>query len=185
MPNYSNILHTQFMNLWEKLVATDTSQFKPESSTTAGEMYFIIIEPDLYTKVDIQFVPEVLNYNRVANMQEVRPILRNIPKLHYSGGTTNMTFRLDFFAQQEDRKDVIEKVRLLESTAHSDGYDAPKPQVKIVWGELFRDEIWEVSSVRAQLSNFKAEQGFLPQQAYVDITVIRVSDSNLTFADIR
>ena len=184
MPDFAQAAHSAFMKAWERKTKTDTSQYQVTSTTTQGKLKMIIIDPDEYDTVDFQYVPDNLSFNRRIDMQEVKPILRNIPKYHYSGGSTTLKFRLDFFANNESRQDVIDRCRQIEALGYSDGYDKPKQQIQLVWGTLFRNEIWEVLDVKYDLLDFKPDADFMPQQAFVDITLGLSSSINLKWSDI-
>ncbi len=184
MADFYGLSHSAFMLWWENLTKTDTSKEQVTTSTTKSQLQMVIVEPDSYEVIDFQFVPDVLSWQRNIDISEIKPILRNTPKYQYSGGSTVISFRLDFFANTDGRDDVIDRCRQIEALGYSDGYVKPKAQVKLVWGALFRNEVWEVLSVKYDLMEFKPDQYFLPQQAYVDITLGLVADTNLRINDV-
>ena len=161
---------------------TDTSEYDNiPLTTTENKIFLVILGEDDYSNIPIQFVPDRIPYERRVNTQLIQPIARNIPEYCYSGGETIMTLSLDFHAQQEDRKDVIETVRRLEALGYTDGYGKEKPKVRLVWDKLFTTDIWEVGNIKIDLTNFKPEHGFLPQQAYVELQLMLFSNDNPTW----
>ena len=161
---------------------TKQSEASIKSSTTEGKLYFVALTT--LDRLDIQFVPE-LNLGRQANIAKIQIIGRNEPLHQFTGGESTLTFQLDFYAKDEDRLDVIKKVRWLESLTYNDGYKRPAQKVKLVFGDLFTSEIWVVNNVTTKLSNFNREKGFLPQQAYVDISLMLDTETNSAWEDIR
>lgn len=167
-----------------------TNNFK--NSTTDGQLYFVVINDIGYYNIEIQYVPQELSYKRKANYNNLDVIMRNIPKPHYTGGDTTMSLQLDFNANNNDRTDLINRIRKIESLAYADGFRAAPPIVKLVWGKLFRKEHWIVTSVNYKLHNFKQNNNFLPQHATVDIDLQlisygdpRTSNTNPTWYDVE
>lgn len=138
-------------------------------STTDQRLYLVLVSnPE--SRLYIQFVPAELNIQRNSSTQAVQIVGRNNPLYQYTAGEKLLSFQLDFYADVEDKSDVIEKCKWLESLTYNDGYSKPPERVKLVWGDLFKDELWIVKTVNYKLSMFDKEKGFLPRQAYVDIS---------------
>lgn len=161
---------------------TRQSQSTQRTSTTEGQLYFIAL--DSLDRLEIQFVPKI-ELNRRTNMANIQIIGRNNPKYQYLSGENTMNLQLDFHATKEDRTDVINKCRWLEHLTFNDGYRRPPQKVKLVFGNLFRNEVWIVKNVSCKLDNFHRESGFLPQQAYVEVTLALDPETNLTWEDVR
>lgn len=159
------------------------SEAKMKLTTTEGKLYFIAV--DTLDRLEIQFVPQELNYQRKPNIGEIQIIGRNTLKFHNLGAQAELPLTLDFYATEEDRMDVINKCRWLEHLCISDGNKKPPQRVKLIWGDLFKDQVWVVKSVSYKLGNFNREKGFLPQQAYCDVLLGLVTDKNETWEDIR
>ena len=96
-----------------------------------------------------------------------------------------MSLDLDYYAQREDRTDVINIANKIKSLGYSDGYNADKPQVILVWGNMFHGEIWEVFKVGTKLHDFKPDNENLPQRAKIKLDLKQVSDENPTWEIIR
>jgi len=180
--DYGKVAGTFFREQLNERQGTPT--YQSNTSTTYDQLYIVVLGEDKYTKIPIQFVPEFLTLNTQADLTEIKPILRNLPIYQYTGGKNQLSLELDIYAEREDRTDVIERCKQLESLRYSDGYTNPKQQIILVWGDLFNGEKWEVSGVNIKYSEFKQRQNSLPQRANVTLTLLQVSDENLTFADI-
>jgi len=184
-------LNNKLNSWWDTLIhpALNTSvdqanrNYTPETSTTKGLLYLIAV--DTMEKLEIQFVPPELAIERQIDIAKVRVVGRNNPLHQYVGGDTTLGLQLDFHAMDEDRKDVIRKCRWLESLGYNDGYEKQPPRVKLVFGDLFQDQIWIVQSVSYKLSAFDKQYGFLPRQAYVDIELALDPEINLKWADVQ
>lgn len=140
-------------------------------STTQGKMYFVVLNSSPIEKLEFQFVPDEMHIDRNMKVEGVAIVGKNIPDYQYTGGETRLPLRLDFHCEDEDRKDVMYKVKWLESLTYNEGLTKSPPQLKVVYGDMYKNEIWEVLSFYARLSLFDQEYGFLPKQAYVDIVL--------------
>lgn len=159
-----------------------TPQGKIKTTTTEGQLYFVALKS--LDRLHIQFVPD-LDITRKTDISDIKIVGRNIPQYQYLGGETTLDLKLDFHSMDEDRMDVINKCRWLEHLAHNDGYKKPPEQVKLIFGELFKEQIWIVKDVKYKLSGFNRSKGFLPQQAYADVTLALDLSSNPTWTDVR
>jgi len=153
------------------------------TSSTAKQCYLVGLRT--LEKLEIQFVPKTFDINRSANISKIQTIGRNTPFHHYTSGSTELKFQLDFCCEQENRQDVIEKCKWLESLMCNDGYNNPPERIKVIFGDLFRDEAWVVTGCSYKLSNFDQVYGFLPKQAYVDLTLSLDPTYNLSVNDIK
>jgi len=161
------------------------------STTTDNQLYFIRKKRNAGagpqregSYLNIQWVPENVNVSRNTDNQAVKVVGRNNPFYHYTSGETLLSMTLDFYSAAEDSPEVIRKCRWLESLSMNNGSEEPPENVILIWGELFKDEVWIVKNVNYQLGNFNKEFGFLPQQAYVDITLALDPDENTKVSDL-
>lgn len=152
-------------------------------NTTNGNLFLISL--DDFSRLEVQFVPLDISMGRTATLPEMAVVGRNHPDYQYTGGKDALSLDLDFHASEENKEDVITKVQWLTSLAASDGYDGPAPNVKLVWGSLFTNEVWLVQSVQTNLSLFDQANGYLPRQAYVKLNLVRDTSTNLTWTDYR
>lgn len=174
-----NVLNQEASNI---SIPQKPTSVRFKKSTTEGLLYFIAV--DSLHRLEIQFVPDI-SVARRPLIAGLYVIGRNTPKYHYLGGETLINLKLDFHAAQENRQDVIDKCRWLEHLTFNDGYSQPPQKVKLVFGDLFRDELWIVKSINYNLSNFHKQYGFLPQQAFANIQLALDPESNLVWEDIR
>lgn len=154
------------------------------SSTTGGRLYLTAINS--LEKLEIQYVPKEIVLDRNANIADIVIVGRNNPIHQYTSGDTTLTLELDFHAEEESREDVIRKVRLLQSWMHNDGYSKPAEIVRLTWGKLFKaNEVWVIKRAPAKFSNFNPSKEWLPQQAYVSLTLALDTSENLKKRDYQ
>lgn len=163
-------------------ISTESNSIR--TKTTAGRLW-IVPEIELDQKIEIQFVPREIAISRVSAIQTIAIVGRNNPFYQYTGGETTMPIQLDFYAEDEDRKDVLRKVRFLESLSINNGYKNPPQRIHLIFGDIFKNEMWVIKSVKTKLSNFDKPYGMLPKQAYVDLELALDTNVNLTRKDLR
>lgn len=153
-------------------------------STTQNELFIVELSKP-FEQMKIQFMPEELNWSRTASISSAVVVGRNNPYYQLTGGEDKLALKLDLYAEQENRQDVIDRVHWLQSLTMNNGYAGPVRNIKLVWGDLFKREVWVVLDVRAQLSQFMPQAGMLPQQAYVELSLALDPKKNRTIADVR
>ncbi len=121
-------------------------------------------------KLEFQYVPTELAYNREASLATIDVVGRNNPLQQWTGGNTSMSFSLDFYAEDEAREEVIKKVRWLQALTYQK-QNGSTPLVKLVFGDMFLSEIWRVKTANVKYSNFHPAKNFKPCQANVEITL--------------
>jgi hypothetical protein len=148
-------------------------------------LYFV----DLVTfdRLEIQFVPDKLSYKPDSKFIAIESSGRNNPIYHYTGSEDTLTFRLDWHAKDEDRRDVIDKCRWLEALSKNNGWEEPPHPVMLVFGNLFETSTdnWLVTAAPYDLDNFRVASFMLPVQAYQEITLKRIANHNLDYKDIK
>lgn len=150
----------------------------------AGNRMFIVAMKSKET-LELQYVPFEYDYKRVANHASFDVIGRNLPRVQYTGGSTELSMTVEFTSVESDRKDVIRNCTWLESLACTDGYDQPQERVMLVMGDLFRKCEWVIASCSIRYSNVHPSLDYRPAEATVNLTLKRVSDYNTTYEDIR
>lgn len=153
---------------------------------TNKSLYIVdLMSPD--QSLEIQFVPKELKTTATANHARIDVIGRNNPLYHYVNGEDGLHFQLDFYADDDNKSDVMERVDWLKALRYNDGYARRKSNVLLVWGDLFRDQnqVWIVTSVNATYSDFRSDYNFRPQQAFVDITLSLDPKQNIRKSDFR
>lgn len=153
-------------------------------NTTNGKCYIVELRPP-YQKLEIQFVPEEFNLSSTADEAKIQVVGRNNPLIHYTGGNDKLSLTLDFYSDEENRKDVLTRVNWIKSLRMSDGSYGPKRNISLVFGDLFRKEIWSVSNVKVKLQHLDGDFNFMPRQAYVDLELTLDPKSNLRIDDVR
>jgi hypothetical protein len=119
-----------------------------------------------YAYITLPFVPENLDYNPDSNWVAIATMARNNPHYHYTGSEDTLEFDIDWFTNDDLRRDVIMNCRWLESLSKGNGYEETPHRVQLCWGEgandkssLFLNDIWVVTKAPYKLSNFN--RGFL------------------------
>lgn len=153
-------------------------------TTTQGKIYLLELE-EPFQRLELQFVPGELRMNRQADLKTIAIVGRNNNLLQYTGGSDTLNLPMEFYSDSQLRDDVISKVNWLQSLAMKDGNDGVYRNVKLVFGDIFRHEIWAVSSVAPVISHFDDEYGYLPLRAKVDVKLILDPLTNLLFEDVR
>lgn len=151
--------------------------------TTDGKCY--LITEDTFERLEIQFVPPELENGRRANINPTTIVGRNIPKYQNTGGEERLRFTLDFYADEESRSSVLMKVRWLKNLCYNNGTKAPAQRIQVIFGEMFKKELWIMDSVEAKFTGFNKPNGFLPQQATVELTMFLDLDYNPTWEDMN
>lgn len=151
--------------------------------TTKGQCYIIALST--LERIAIQFTPNEIAPQRTANYAEIQVVARNNPLQHFVSGSDTMTFELDFFANKENSQDVRERVNWLKALTRTQSRKQAPERIKLVFGDLFKDEVWIVNSVSPKFSLFDKENGFLPKQAYVSLALTLDPDSNIYAEDVR
>ncbi len=136
-------------------------------------------------KLEIQFVPSSFGGARVANLQEIVIVGRNNPLLHYTTGNETITLPLEFYSDNERHDDVKKKIDWLRSLTINNGAIGGYRNVKIIFGDLFKWEIWAVKSVNYNYSHFDGKSGFLPLRATASIMLVLDTPENLEIDDFR
>lgn len=182
-------------------ITEDTPLNKAQPKTINNQI--IIINPNTspYTKVVIQGMPHELEVTPDSNWATVKSAGRNNPFMIYTGGEDTISFDISWFSIQEDRKDVINKCRLLESWTRADGYNSSPPVLLLSWGNanIFKDDKFVLVSARYNLTNFQnsyiknisrksiqqpIDLGLLPNCAIQKLVFKKVTSNNTTHEEI-
>lgn len=179
----------------------DTKLVTPYNRTVNNQIIIINTHTQPYTKVEIQGKPSEVEVVPDSNWATVKSIGRNNPFMIYTGGEDTITIDVSWFSTQKDRKDVINKCKLLESWSRSDGYTASPPVLHISWGSsnLFKGQTFVLTSAKYSLSNFQnsynpsgsrrnlseiIDLGLLPNCAVQKLIFKKTTGSNTTHEEI-
>lgn len=151
-------------------------------SITGDNIY--ILDITNMEKLMAQFVPMELNESRTADLTELRIIGRNEPRYQTTGGKTTVSFTLDFVGDTDTKQDVIANVKWLQQKTMNDGYAAAQPKLKIVFGKMFRNELWYLDKVDADYSLFDKSRGVYTM-ALVKVSFSQAPSTNPKWRDVR
>ena len=152
--------------------------------TPKGSLYIIeLAEP--FERLEFQEVPVEIPWDRTGNYAEIAVPGRNNPLHHYTGGSDLVSLKLQFIYDNSGVANVERDIRWLQSLIANDSYNAPIRRVKIIFGQLFRNETWIVKAAKATFTDFDSKKNFASRRANVDISFALDTDKNRSLADIR
>lgn len=149
-----------------------------------------------YDKLSIPFVPRELQVNPESNFVGISSFGRNNPFYQFTGAEDTLTFEIDWISTDNSREDVITYCRWIEALTKGDDYNDTPHRVILVWGndnKLFKDHKWLVTAAPYKLMNFnrgymKGDEyintHMLPSRAIQNVTLKRITDTNLSSASI-
>lgn len=183
--DYISIIDYDYNPTSEKTsVVDDTNETKPKLSNRR------------YRELRIPFIPRELQMATESNFVGISSFGRNNPFYQYTGAEDTLTFEIDWLASNNNREDVITKCRWIEALTKGDGYNDVPHRIILMWGsdnKLFRDYKWLVVAAPYRLLNFTrgymennefTNTSLLPNRAIQQITLKRITDTNLTSAQI-
>jgi hypothetical protein len=184
----------------------NTSKETPPIKQQKSKIYIVDIDsPDL-DSIELQWIPKTLNVNPENKLVAIASIGRNNPFYHYAGSEDTIEFSIDwFFMNDESRTQALKSARWLESISKSSGYEELH-RIKLIWGGsgIFENCYFLVEHAGYEMSNW-ADWGFnnirggsvkdilanpkyfglLPQQITQEVRLKKVTEFNLTYADMR
>lgn len=153
-------------------------------TTTEGKLYMTAL--GTLERVEIQFMPKELSPVRKSDWAEIAIVGRNNPFNQYTGGSNSLSLELDFVSTEENREDVVEKCRMIESWSINDGYDKPPQVIRLTWGKLFKEkEVWVIRNVNTNYSMFSPAHGMLPTMATMTIELAMDTQTNRKTGDVQ
>lgn len=150
--------------------------------TTEGRIYLVQLDPP-NEKLEFQFIPQFLDWNRIGNWVSIPIVGRNNSKHHLTGGEDQLSFQLNFNSLFEvDKQLCLRNLSWLQSLTMVDEFQAPARKVKLVWGEadIFRWKVWIVKSVKANVHDFRSNFGMVPTNLLVNIVLELDPDEHKT-----
>lgn len=154
------------------------------TTTTKRELIIMeLVTPFSY--IEVQYVPAEINVPREAHMQNVTIVGRNDELMHYISGSERMSLTLDFHADDVNKDEVYKKVNWLKSLTANDGYAGKFRNVKIVWGDMFKNQVWAIQGVNPKYSHFSADNKWMPLRCSVQINLKLDPKKNRYIKDIR
>ena len=137
-----------------------------------------------FSKITLPTVPADLTIDPKPNWATIASIGRNNPFYHYTGSEDTLSFRIDWYSKMENRQDVIFYCKWLAARSKANGYYEDPHRILIVWGRedlLFKDELWIITKASYKLSQFQKQASMLPNQAYQDIELKKVTELNTDY----
>lgn len=159
----------------------------PTISTTDNQIFLHELQPP-FERLQIQFVPDELNWGRMGNWANVPIVGRNNSRKHLTGGEDSLSFALDFNGMfEEDKQYCMRSMAWLQSLTYTDGFIGPARNVKLAWGQtsMFRHKIWIVKSVNAKMSDFHSRFGMNPMQLVLDVVLELDPVENTRLNEVR
>lgn len=153
--------------------------------STTLQRLFIVETSEPFSTMEIQFVPPTIGNSRDARLNTVAIVGRNDDILHYSGGSESLKLELDFYAGEDVKENVIDKINWLKSLTMNDGYSGAFRNVKLVFGKLFLNEVWAIKSVDSSMSHFSEKNSWLPLRAKVQLALQLDPEKNRYIEDVR
>lgn len=147
-------------------------------------LYIIALDTPDVPFLQLQYTPLGINISRSAKLQATAVVGRNEPLHQWTGGETQLSFTIDFFAQRADNSDVKEKVDWLLSMTYS-GQETPPSRLVINMGKLFEGTTWILKDCNPNYSVFELTKDFLPRMVSVACTFVRQIDNNQFSNEIR
>lgn len=150
-------------------------------NTTNNELY-IVETSEPFEKMVIQFVPTDMNNTRKAKLKDISVVGRNDDLQHYVGGSENLTFVLDMYGNNEH---VMKKINWLKSLTMNDGFGGSFRSIKLIFGDLYKYHVWNLTSVNAKLSQFTKDLKWEPARAQVTLSMKLDPENNRLIEDVR
>lgn len=140
---------------------------------------------DLVTleKLVFQTIPTQLDYSTESVFAALESPSRNNPLYHYTGAEDIIQFTLSWYSNHSSREDVIRKCKWIIALTKTDGYNGGIHPVKFVFGELFKNSKWIVTSAPYVMRTFDREFGMYPRHAEQTITLRKISEVNILRAE--
>lgn len=138
---------------WSELNESGSNSWKERSN----KIYIHNVSTSPTSSITIQGRPRVVDISHERSWATVKSMGRNNPFYMYTGGEDTVSFEISWYSMQDDRQDVINKCRLLESWTAADGYNFSPPIILIQFGgsDLFILDRFILQSAPYQLSNFQ------------------------------
>lgn len=148
------------------------------------DLYIVAIDEPQTNRLRVQYMPLQVQYSRTAKFDSVPVIGRNEDLSHYSGGATTMTMNLDFYSTDTDGTLAKASIKFLESLQYS-GRDRPPSRVQLIFGRLFENTLWLLTSMAVNYSVFEGGKNWLPRYATAQCTFKLDTETDLFSDDVR
>lgn len=144
---------------------------------SAGHNLYII-DLDTGESLGLQGLPKEIEYSPETDWAVIKVPGRNAPHYHFTGAEDSLVLEISWYSVDVSVQDVILRCKWLESMTKADAYSGRPHLARLQWGKLFSKSIWLVTSAPYKLSNFDAQQGYLPRHAVQTVTLKRYLEQN-------
>lgn len=153
-------------------------------NTTLSQLFIVEMEAP-FTRQMIQFVPEIVSVPRTASIQKFAVVGNNNELFAYTTGAESLSLNLEFYAQDDGRREVFEAVNWLKSLTLSDGIAGKYKKVLLVFGDLFKYDTWIITAVTPDYQYLSAQHNWMPLRAKCRVDLMLDPDRNLKIDDVR
>lgn len=149
---------------------------KGDYMSAGRNIYFLDL--DTGEKLGLMGIPKVLDYNPTIKHAVIAPFGKNNSNRHYTGGDDTLELELSWWAEENDRTDVISRCKWLEAMSKADG-DFGRPHLtRLMWGTMFAKSVWIITGAPYQMTDFNAEYGMRPTHAIQRVSLARYNPKN-------
>lgn len=158
-------------------------KLKPTASSTDGQIWIIDLRSQ--QKIAVQFVPDELNVSRTVSIANINNVGKNNAGHHFTGGSKELSFKIDILADDEEGKTAKMRAKWLESLTYQDEATGKYPNVLLIWGTQYKNATWIVSKISFREKLFIPGKNFLPQMIEASITLLQDNAKNELVENVR
>lgn len=152
-------------------------------SSNGHNIYFIDL--DSGESLGLAGLPTEHQYEPEASFAVIKSPGRNAPHYHYTGSEDTLTLEISWYADTEDKRDVIERCKWLESMTKADSYYGRPHLCRLMWGTMYSKTTWIVVSASYRTSNWDSTKGYVPTMARQTVVLKKVIKQNTTTEHIN
>jgi len=147
-------------------------------------LYIVAIDDPNVARLQVQYMPLQIQYNRKATVKNLPVIGRNEDLKQFSGGNTDLNFSLTFYAVDVDGNDAMQKAKWLESMTYRDT-SKPPSRLKIIFGDVFKDDIWVLKTCNETMRVFQPANNWMPRYITLQLQLTKVENIDKVASQIR
>lgn len=154
------------------------------AAKTKANIYLVNL--DTLEKLSIQFIPkEGISWEATSKWAVIPTVGRNNPFYHYTGGEDSLTFKLDWYSNDQARQDAIAAARIVRSWSRANAYRSKPPRIMLIFGDVFKNDVWIIDSAPFTMELFQLPRNMRPAQVYQDITLKKITSFNESHTTMR
>jgi hypothetical protein len=162
---------------------------RPPKATHKPKGYLVAIDRP-GESIAIQFSLPDIGERRNGGFDEVEIVGYNDPKQQYVGGTLEISFTLDFFVTQRNRRDALQRARTLRSWTYGEGFRKPPSRVQLFYGSTFVNYIWVIKTLNINMTQFtrtgmRGAPNTMPESVKVEITLVPAPERDILPSAVR